>query len=60
MPRLAGGRHFPPTGARPREANGFGGAEQEAVEERHLRQMDKDFDRQSKDLERMMRATFAK
>jgi hypothetical protein len=35
-------------------------AEQDAVEERHLRQMDKDFDRQSKDLERMMRATLGK
>lgn len=35
-------------------------AEQEAVEERHLRQMDRDFDRQSKDLDRMMRATLGK
>lgn len=35
-------------------------AEQDASEERHLRQMDKDFDRQSKDLDRMMRATFRK
>jgi hypothetical protein len=35
-------------------------AEQDAVEERHLRQMEKDADRQSRDLDRMMRATFGK
>jgi hypothetical protein len=35
-------------------------AEQDASEERHLRQMEKDADRQSRDLDRMMKATFGK